>query len=291
MGDEVEVDADRVELETKAKRMGWAPKEQWRGNPEQWRDADEYVRRSEEILPIVNANNRKLTEQLEAANRELQALKGTLTAQQQSMKDLLEHQASEIKRQVEDQLKTLRKDKTAAIKDGDHERAAEIEEEIDATKDRLAQASKAPAPPPPASAPTAPKVEPWAQAFADENAEWLTVDKRKTALFQGIAEDLFSTTNLRAGALLEEAKKQMEVMLGKPAQRMAKSEGGSGGWEGTGSGGSPSGAKTFAALPQEAKDACLAQAKKFVGESGKAFKTEAEWKKHYAETYFASQRN
>jgi len=286
-------EVDRTAVEAEAKKMGWAPKDQWRGDPDLWKDADEYVRRGKEIIPIVRAQNQKLTDQLAEANRQLAELKGTLTRQEQTTKDLLKHQAEQIERQVKERLADLRDQKAAAIEDGDHKTAAKLERQIDETKDELAAATKpkpevAGTPP----APQTPQYEPWALEFGQANDDWLGKDKRKTALFQGICEDLYQNTSLRAGALLAEAKEQMEKMLGTAPQRMtSKSEGGSGGWEGSKSGGAlGSGAKTFAALPQEAKDACKAQAKKFVGESGKAFKTEAEWQKHYAETYFASQR-
>jgi len=293
-GESTSGEVDRGPIEAEAKRMGWAPKEQWRGDPELWKDADEYVRRGKEIIPIVRAQNQKLTDQLAEATRQLAELKGTLTKQEQTTKDLLKHQAEQIERQVKEKLADLKKEKREAIREGNHDLAADLEEEIDQARDDLAAAAKAPAPATAGSPPAAPapQYEPWALEFGQANDEWLGKDKRKTALFMGIAEDLMATTSLRAGALLEEAKVQAEAILNKaPAQRMAKSEGGGGGWEGTGQGGGSSGgAKTFAALPQEAKEACRAQAKKFVGESGKAFKTEAEWQKHYAETYFASQR-
>ena len=285
-----EVDEGRAALEKEAKELGWVPKEQFRGPEDAWRDADEFVARGREILPIVRANNRKLLTELQDAKAQLAELKGTLTRQEQTTKDLLEHQVTAIKQGVERELATLRAEKKAAIKDGDHDLAADLDEQIDATKEKLAAAPK----PPVASPPPAPalKVEPWAQAFADENGEWLGVDKRKSALFQGIAQELFETTQLRAGALLEEAKKQTEAMLDKSAGRpMAKSEGGNGGWEGGNGGtGNSGGAKSFASLPPEAKAQCKAQEAKFVGESGKAFKTVTAWQKHYAESYFASQR-
>lgn len=273
-------------VEKEARDMGWLSEEHYKGPPGGWKTAEEYVARGKEVLPIIRSNNRKLLNELNDTRQKLADLQGALTTQQQTTKDLLEHQAAEVKRQVEGKLAELRADKKAAIKDGDHDLAADLEEEIDKTKDRLAEASKtkpAASPPP---APQGVKVEPWAQAFADDNAEWLGVDKRKSALFQGIAQDLFETTNLRAADLLAEAKKEMDKMLDKPTpQRMGKSEGGSGGWEGSsGGGGSRSGGgSTFNDLPADAKAVCNAQEKKFVGE-GKAFKTQAEWRTHYAKT-------
>jgi hypothetical protein len=54
----------QADTETRARAMGWVPKEQYRGNPEHWKEADEFVRRGEEILPIVQERNRDLTRRL-----------------------------------------------------------------------------------------------------------------------------------------------------------------------------------------------------------------------------------
>lgn len=285
MADKVDVDEARVAVEKEAREIGWIPKEQFRGPEEEWKDAEEFLKRGREFLPIVRANNRKLLNELNEARGQLNDLKGALTVQQQTTKDLLEHQATEIKRQVESRIADLRAAKKAATKDGDHDLAADLDEQIDKTKDQLAEANKPKTVASPPPAPQGMKVEPWAQAFADENVEWLGTDKRKSALFQGIAQDLFETTQLRAGPLLEEAKKQMETMLGKPAARMqSKSEGGDGGWSGGGNGGGGrTGGKSFNDLPSDAKEVCNRQEAKFVGE-GKAFKTQAEWRTHYAKS-------
>lgn len=279
---EGEVDEGRVALEKEAREMGWVPKDQFRGPEDQWRDADEFVSRGREILPIIKANSRKLLGELNATREELKTLKGKLTTAEQTQKDLLEHQASEIKRQVEAKLKDLRSQKLEAIEEGDHKLAARLEGEIDETRDELAKATtvKSPAPAP---APQAPQVEPWAQEFANENAEWFGTDKVKTGLFGGICDQLVETTSLRGAALLSEAKRRMDALIDKtPAQRMAKSEPGGGGWEGSSSGGK-SGKVDYNSLPADAKAVCDRQEAKFVG-AGKAFKTQAEWRAHYAKS-------
>jgi|CXWL01.1.fsa_nt_gi hypothetical protein len=49
------------EIESRAKAMGWVPKEQFRGDDSKWRDADEFVRRGEEELPVMRERNRDLS--------------------------------------------------------------------------------------------------------------------------------------------------------------------------------------------------------------------------------------
>ena len=42
-----------AETEDKARRLGWVPKEEFKGDPENWRSADEFMARGEQLLPIV----------------------------------------------------------------------------------------------------------------------------------------------------------------------------------------------------------------------------------------------
>lgn len=273
-----------------AKANGWADSTRWRGDPADFVGAKEFLRRGKEVIPIVRAQNSKLLNDLSEAQRQIAALKGTVDQQTQTMRDLMEQQASEIRRQVEDRLKELKADKRQAIKDGDHERAAELEDQIDETKEALEKkpVAKAPAAAP---SPPAPQVEPWAQAFADANKDWLQTDKKKTALFMGICEELYESTSLRQTALLEKAKEQMEEILSPPRNRSSKSEGGNGGWNGKREGGDGPSAdgKGFADLPPEAKAVARADAKRFVGKLPD-IKTEADYHAYYAKTYFESRK-
>lgn len=282
-------DAGNPEVEREARSMGWAPLEQWRGRQEDWKDAAAFVEHGRTVLPILQANNRKLLGELEATKQQLAGLKGTVDAQTKTMKDLLEHQASEIKRQVTDRLKDLKADRLQAIEDGDHKRAAALEDQIEETKEALTAVPKA-TPGTTQADPPAPPVEPWAKEFAEANADWLGPDKRKTGLFAGICDELFANTNLRGTALLEEGKKQMETYLaGKP--RASKSESGGGSWSGAGgNGGGGTGGGDYAALPAEAKAVCDRQADKFVGKLP-GIKTKKDWQAYYAKTHFESQGN
>jgi len=62
------------EMETKARDMGWVPQSEWRGSPDAWRPADQFVKRGEEVLPIVKSRadraERKVAE-LETTVKEL----------------------------------------------------------------------------------------------------------------------------------------------------------------------------------------------------------------------------
>lgn len=76
------------ETESRARRLGWVDKEEFKGDPTKWRPADEFVQRGEKILPIVLANNERLQEtvgRLErkfeesiAENKELKSVLGEM---------------------------------------------------------------------------------------------------------------------------------------------------------------------------------------------------------------------
>ena len=66
-----------VPVEDKARRMGWKPQAEFTGPATQWVDAETFVRRGEEILPIVQANNRQLERALEKANAEIAEMQDT----------------------------------------------------------------------------------------------------------------------------------------------------------------------------------------------------------------------
>ena len=69
--EETEKVAEPSEIEQKAMKMGWTPKDQFKGSPDKWRPADEFVERGENMLPIIKA-------QVKRQDREIAELKETL---------------------------------------------------------------------------------------------------------------------------------------------------------------------------------------------------------------------
>lgn len=269
------------EVEAEALSLGWTPKDKFRGAAEKWVDAETFVRRGHEVMPLLKKTNQKLEGDLAESRRQLAELSAQVVAGNQTVKDLVEFQAAEVQRQVKAQLQTLKAQKREARKAGDDALVDDIEEQMDELREEAASAP----PPVKITAPTKPApvegVSPWATAFAAEN-DWLGKDKRRTALFMGIADELHSTTGLKERALLDAAKAELEKTLAPPPGP-SKTEGHQGGGGGGGSGNG--GGKTFSDLPSDAKATCKAEARKFVG-PGKAFKDEAGWQAHYAKVFF-----
>jgi len=271
-----------------ATRMGWKPLEQFRGDPEQWVNAETFVERGRQVMPILKKNNEQLLHQLDTERTARQALEGTVGELRATIQDLTKLQVAEVKRQVDAEVTRLRAEKRVAIEAGEHALAAELDERLDEARDKQKTVAASPPPPPPAPAPK-PAVEPWAQAFADENP-WLNgttkEDKKRTALFLAIADTLHKETGQRGKVLLEAAKVELEETLPTPGNP-SKLEGAKGG-DGGSRQASSNGKKGFTSLPADVQAFAKSEEKKYVGPN-KAFKTPAEWHKHYAEIYLAGE--
>ena len=116
------------EILAKAEKMGWTPKEQFRGDPEKWRPADEYVERGEQVLPILKAHNRRI-------EKELAEVKNTL-------KEFGEYHTQTEKRAYEKALTELKEQRAKAVADGDGAMFTKVDEAIEKIKDDLQEKSK-----------------------------------------------------------------------------------------------------------------------------------------------------
>lgn len=113
--------------EAEAEAFGWVPQDQFKGDPEKWRPAEEFVRRGEEILPIVRKQNEKLSAkvtELEETNKRMSAM--------------FEKTAARIKAEYEAKIVDLKAEKKEAIKEGDADRVEQIEAQIDTLKEATA---------------------------------------------------------------------------------------------------------------------------------------------------------
>lgn len=94
-------------VEDRAKEMGWRPKEEFNDDA-RWVDADTFVKRGEEILPIVRANAKKVEAENAALKADMATLKKDVAAfrvhhsqteqraYQRALRDLEERQADAV---------------------------------------------------------------------------------------------------------------------------------------------------------------------------------------------------
>lgn len=260
-------------IEAQAEAMGWSPKEKFRGDPEKWIPAEEFVRRGEELLPIVRADNRKLRDEVGNLKGETQSLKAQLKAAQESIEALKEFNSAANREKVEQQRRETAKQLKEAETEGDTERALELRDRLDDQTAALREAKAAP------KAPEPPKEDPVFTEWKAANP-WYGTDRRKTAFATGVAEELRANGETVLGrAFLDRVAEEVEKQFGgRPTA--GKVEGDA----------TPSSAprgtrgKSYGDLPAEAKAACDRMASRLVGD-GRAFKTINDWRKHYAAEY------
>lgn len=266
------------EVQARAEELGWIPPARFHGDPERFVDADVYIKRGEEVLPIVREQNKRLHTELVTLKTEAAATKAALKAAQTAIESIEERHSVDTQKAVEAARKQLKAQLSAASEAGDHEGVAELTDQLvslNTAEKVVGPKALETTPPPEFVAP--PDLVEWNKANP-----WFGTNKRKTALALGIAQELRDSGETGTGlAFFSKVTAEVEKELGIQQPRGDKVESARSS-EGAGNG---AGKKSYAAMPADARAACDADAKRFVGE-GKKYKTQADWRARYAEIYF-----
>jgi len=111
-------DAPQVsEHEERASRMGWVPKDKFRGNPDTWVSAEEFARRGDEQVPLLRSQVRRL-EQRDKENAE-------------AIKQFSQFHAQVQENAYKQALEDLRREKIEARNSLDGERELLIDDKIE----------------------------------------------------------------------------------------------------------------------------------------------------------------
>lgn len=62
------------EVEEKAMKMGWVPKDQFKGDPDHWRPAEEFVERGENMIPIIRKRAETAEQRAQAAEKKAESV-------------------------------------------------------------------------------------------------------------------------------------------------------------------------------------------------------------------------
>lgn len=255
--DEVEEAAQvSPEIEAEAKRMGWTPLEQFKGDPDKWRGADEFVERGRNMLPIVRATVKK-------QEREIAELK-------QSMKEFGEFHTKTEQRAYAQALADLKQQRADAIAAGDGVAFDKVDSAIDDLKKDIETKAK------PAQQD---QDDPVFNDWKGRN-KWLD-DPKMEAYGNAAANYLRGTGEKATGAdflelVTKEVKAKFPEKFENPRRSAAPSV----------EGGAPaarSGGKSFADMPADARAACERMARN--GYSDKP-KEQAAFKAEYVKSYF-----
>lgn len=280
--------SDEASVEQRATQMGWVPKDQWRRDPAQWVDAGEFVRRGEQILPILQAREQRTSQENQQLRQELERQRAAFNELQGSVSELTKFNQQVAIERAKGEKKTLLGEIADAKRSNDVERETNLQDQLNQANEkiRLLEAKKTETPPQQQQQKD-PNSDPVFVSWRQENS-WYGTDIRRTGLANAVAIELRQnpeTANLSQRDFLNRVAEEVSKTLDGNGRRngAARVEGGQPSGQG---GGSNSGIKTYADLPQDAKDACDRQGKKLIGPN-KAFKTDAEWQKHYANQYFS----
>lgn len=201
MADELEnkevevVEPEYSDVEKRAMEQGWKPKDQYDGDSD-WTSAEIWLART------------PLFEKIDSQKKELQSLKKTVT-------DLTEHHRKVEEVAYQRALKELQTRKREAIKDGDFELAADLEDEIDAHKQNV---------------PKPTETQPYDAGVAFVNAwkgqnSWYGADTERTDLFDGFFLAKYNK-NQDAEAAIKHAEAQLKKVENKKETPVSKVEDG-----------------------------------------------------------------
>jgi hypothetical protein len=252
--DESQVSAEII---AKAEKMGWTPKDQFKGDPAKWRPADEFVERGENMLPLVKAQVKRQERQI-----------AELTA---GLKELGDFHSKAIKNTYARAMADLKAQRAAAIASGDGAAFDAVDEQIDTLKDSIK-----------ADEPKNKGVEGDDPVFA----EWLTrnkwaEDKKLQSYGFAYAEELRASGSKAEGLeLLELVTKEIKAKFPEKFENPRRAAAAA---VESGAGPRRTGGKSYADLPAEARAACDRMAKNGYSDKPKEM---AEFKAQYVKQFF-----
>lgn len=165
-------------METEARRAGWRPKEEYRGVPGGWRTAEEFLKRGQDILPMVRKDLAKERERNNRMEEEIKTLRQGYDEQKVVMEDLLKMARTANDAGYKRALDELNARKRDAAASGDVAAVEAIRDQIDEVKEARAAApvpTPRPAPTPAAPVDPRPAVDPVVEQFVADNP-WFNTD-------------------------------------------------------------------------------------------------------------------
>lgn len=238
------------EVEARARRMGWKPKEEFRGPEDRWTDASTFVERGLNELPIVQERYRVLEDKYVKLERALEGAQSKIGEQTGVLRELAEFSSKGEQRAYERAKRELEDKMKVAVAHADTDAYAATKAELD----------KLEPPKPITTAQTEtrqtqqPAIDPVVASWVRDNS-WFDKDPEARAAATGICGDL----QARGIPLNEALTKTREVIAKRfpehfenPARAQAASVATPGAAPST----KPKNPRSYESLPPEAKKAC-----------------------------------
>lgn len=125
-GPDLNAPVETVDYTQRALDMGWIPPEQFKGDISKHISAEEFVKRGENFMPILKANNRKLEERNKKLYSDLEEVKKGVEAFRKYHE---EDRERAIKHGYEQAMKEFKAKQREAYEDGDLDKVEEIEKQ------------------------------------------------------------------------------------------------------------------------------------------------------------------
>lgn len=247
------------DAEAKAIRLGWRPKDEFKGDPDKWVDAAEFVRRGEEEPALAKANYAKLEKALERATTKIASLETT-------HQKLVEHLSTSEKRAYDRAKREIEARLDQAAEAGDVEGVRAATREItDLTKEAAAEPKK--------DAQAAPEDPPELAEWKEDNP-WFTKDAVMRGAAIAIVDELIADGVTDLKKQIKEVDKRIRAefphKFENPRRREpAAVEGANNAPKKTG--------KTYADLPADAKAMCDDFCKNIKGFTREKFVRDYQW--------------
>lgn len=241
--EEVAVEVDGVdEAAAKAAEQGWAPKDQWRGDPDKWVDAETFLERGEKNNAILRERNDRLLREVSDLKRELR----------DSVRQFGEASRKAEERAYQKAIREIQQQQLAAVENGDTAMWQRLESERTSLNKEFEEAKKPPEP-------SGPAADPMFESWKEDN-RWYESDIEATAYAEQIASVIARRHGLNQGKeptrafydeIASEVKKKYpdrfrNVKRDAPSTVQGETQ----------AGGKVKRGKSYADLPPEAKAAC-----------------------------------
>lgn len=241
--EEQEGEPQESEAEAKARRMGWAPKDEWRGDETRWKTAEEFLAFMDEAPGVQR-------ERLEKANQKIAEFEGTAEDLKRQLAIVTKRLKDQDKRGYDRAIADIKKQKRVAAENGDMEAFEAYEAEEDKLREEASSVNEEPEKP----VNEGPKEPPEVKEWKGKN-KWFDADMEMTRAAEGFSKT-FNELNPTAGinAMLDYVEQKIRAAypdkFENPNRREAPRT------NSPGISGKGKGKKSFADLPPDAKKAC-----------------------------------
>lgn len=235
-------------VEDQARALGWKPEDEFTGDKAKWTDAAKFVE-------VHGRNNGALRKALDRQADELADLRRQMQGMDAAHKKIFALQIKKQKDEFDGQVAFLKAQKREALRQGEHETASDLDEQLDSLRERGPDLPETPTAQTSNVTPGLPthwRNNKVLSDWADRNA-WFDKDEDLSTYAGGIGQQLRAQNPaMPFDTLLEEVTTRVHKAFPHKfaATRRNPVEASTPGGAGSGTG------KTYASLPRDAKAAC-----------------------------------